>query len=384
MSVFGGIGIDLGTSNTVCSYMQNGVVVEINWNGTNPYLPSVVSYKTAGKPVVGNPNNSFLFSNTKRLIGKKEFKFYGDGDALLFGGETCYMDDGFLGVMISANNRIVTMRPREIARDILIHWRRKLVEGGVPVNKMGAVTIGVPANFGHYERTETLLAAKEAGFEKCYLLNEPTAAALEYCCRKNLPCGYYIVYDFGGGTFDVSLIEYKIDSNGKKTFRICCSKGYDHLGGADIDVILGQRIRKYTKAQINENPEGLFKNPPKIGKFSDSFIKKSVFKAKELKEFLSTEFSKVNRTEGNLEMDITDLYKSVPNLRFNDDDDDDPCISYSMSSDEFKQMIHSTIKETTELIKSLLDEYHLPNGESITIQDVNRIILVVSCGRIEY
>jgi molecular chaperone HscA len=186
------IGIDLGTTHSVVAYADNGTATILNIGDKGPLVPSVV--------------NGTL-SSFKRFMGE-------------------------VGKIFTTGHQ--TISPTEASAEIL-KFLKKRTEAllGKPVTK---AVITVPAYFSETARAATRDAARLAGLEVLRLINEPTAAALAYGLDRRTE-GLYLVYDFGGGTFDVTILKLH-----QGVFQVLSTAGDLHLGGDDIDQIIAERI----------------------------------------------------------------------------------------------------------------------------------------------
>ena len=232
------VGIDLGTSNTVVAHVDDGVARAITDDLTKELLiPSVCAFHPSGAVVVGreakerrlqDPKNT-VFS-TKRLIGRPwGSKEVGQARARL----PYELRQGKnSSVLVVSRNREYTLP--EISAFVL---RKAKAIADVALKKpVTRAVITCPANFDDLQRGATKLAGKLAGLEVLRVLNEPTAAALAYGYGKEGQ-ERILVYDFGGGTFDVTLLERKGD-----IFQVRATAGDSYLGGDDIDAVVANRI----------------------------------------------------------------------------------------------------------------------------------------------
>ena len=211
------IGIDLGTTNSVVSYMQadgNWKVIP-NPEGKNT-TPSVVAFKSSGEEVVGDAakrqavTNPDTISSVKRIMGTSE------------------------KVRVGCLNKEFT--PQEISAKILAHMKKYAEDHlGQTVHK---AVITVPAYFNDAERQATKDAGQIAGLEVVRIINEPTAAALAYGLKSDKE-EKVLVFDLGGGTFDVSILDI---ADG--TFEVISTSGDKHLGGDDWDEVVANYIIK--------------------------------------------------------------------------------------------------------------------------------------------
>ena len=226
------VGIDLGTTNSLIAFMEGEKPVVIPGEDGESLVPSVVAMTEDGV-VVGNAARGTLLSDAssavysaKRLMGRdiedirEELKLFpfqlAEG---LKPGEVLRLSVGGL-----------TLTPPEISAYVLMQLKKNAERFfGTPVKK---AVITVPAYFNDAQRQATKDAGRIAGLEVLRLVNEPTAAALAYGLDKNRD-GLIAVYDFGGGTFDISILKLR-----EGIFEVIATGGDTHLGGDDIDNLL--------------------------------------------------------------------------------------------------------------------------------------------------
>lgn len=275
------IGIDLGTTNTVVSMkeeMSKEYNVIENEEGDR-ITPSVVCFRD-DEVVTGKEAKNRIYSEpervvygSKRLIGRKK----GDKDVeslfknALFKIEYDKNENPIISIPNESSPGERTYRPEEISAQIIKKCidMVKLKTGKVP----DRCFITVPAYFNHPQRQATERAAQIAGISKVSIANEPTAAAIAYQHKKDLKKGTVLVFDFGGGTLDISIVE--VDGN---KFTVKAVAGDTSLGGEDIDALIVDEMIKRFK---EKNPE-LSQN---INKRSIAILKE---KCEEAKHFLSS------------------------------------------------------------------------------------------------
>src|ERR671938_1606398 len=222
------IGIDLGTTNSVVAVMEGGTpTVIINSEG-NRLTPSVVAFTKTGERLVGqlarrqavlNPENTIY--SAKRFIGRRYNEVQDEIKNVPF------------KVVPGPNNAVrfdiqdKQYAPEEISAMVL----RKLVDDAAKYlgEKVTDVVITVPAYFNDAQRTATRDAGKIAGLNVLRIINEPTAAALAYGLDKKAS-ETVLVFDLGGGTFDISVLTL-----GEGVFEVKATSGNNHLGGDDFD-----------------------------------------------------------------------------------------------------------------------------------------------------
>jgi len=228
------IGIDLGTTNSAMAVMQSGKPEIIANSEGNRTTPSVVAINKNGERLVGqvarrqqvtNPKNTIY--EVKRLIGRNFDDKEVQRDLKLMGYE----------IVKSGNSVKVKMGDKEYSPEeisAMILGKLKADAEGFLGDKVTEAVITVPAYFDDSQRQATKDAGKIAGLEVKRIINEPTAAALAYGLDKEGKADEKIaVYDLGGGTFDVSILEL-----GDGVFEVKSTNGDTHLGGADFDRVL--------------------------------------------------------------------------------------------------------------------------------------------------
>jgi molecular chaperone DnaK len=222
------IGIDLGTTNSCVSVMEaNGPVVIVNSEGKRT-TPSIVAYKDgeikvgdpAKRQAVANPQNT-IFS-AKRFIGSNYKEVSKEAEKMPYKVKKGKSDR----VIIEANDKEYS--PQEISATVLQNLK-KTAEAYLGTEVKKAV-ITVPAYFNDSQRQATKEAGEIAGLEVLRIINEPTAAALAYGLDKKDKDQKVAVYDLGGGTFDVSILEI-----GNGVFEVLSTNGDTHLGGDNFD-----------------------------------------------------------------------------------------------------------------------------------------------------
>jgi molecular chaperone DnaK len=228
------IGIDLGTTNSVVALMEGGSAkVLINSSG-NRTTPSVVAFTDKGERLVGtaakhqqvtNPKNT-VFS-IKRFMGRRHSEVSAEEKLIPY--EVTGGPEDF--VKVRARDKEYT--PQEISAFILQDLK-KVAEDylGEPVDR---AVITVPAYFNDSQRQATKDAGEIAGLKVERIINEPTAAALAYGAEKNRKNQKIAVFDLGGGTFDVTILEIGDDGDGGSIFDVLSTNGDTHLGGDDWD-----------------------------------------------------------------------------------------------------------------------------------------------------
>ena len=243
------IGIDLGTTNSCVSVMEGNTTRVIENSEGARTTPSIVAYQEDGEVLVGasakrqavtNPKNT-LYA-IKRLIGRKFTEKEVQKDIDLMPYKIVAADNGDAWVEVRGNK----ISAQQVSADILRKMKKTAEDYlGEPVTE---AVITVPAYFNDAQRQATKDAGRIAGLEVKRIINEPTAAALAFGLDKQEKGDRKIaVYDLGGGTFDVSIIEIA-DVDGEKQFEVLSTNGDTFLGGEDFD----QRIIDYIIAEFKK------------------------------------------------------------------------------------------------------------------------------------
>lgn len=335
------LGVDLGTTNSCVSIVEGGEPVIITNNEGKRTTPSVVGFtdkdRKIGDPAkrqaVTNPKNTVY--SIKRFIGKHFKNVSEEATRVPYTVED--NGNGVPVVDISGNK----YTPQEISAMVLQRMK-KIAEDylGCDVDK---AVITVPAYFGDAERNATIEAGKIAGLEVLRIINEPTAAALAYGLDKKDTDQKIIVYDLGGGTFDISVLEI-----GDGVFEVKSTDGDTHLGGDDFDnEIIDWMVQQFK----SEHSIDLSKDPM------------SLQRLKEAAEKAKIELSSSAQSEINLPY-IT-AKDGVP-LHF----------VQSLSKAKFESMISKHIDKTIACCKSALKNA----GASVT--DIDEVILVGGSTRV--
>ena len=235
------IGIDLGTTNSCVAIIENGVAKVIENSEGARTTPSIVAYAndeilvgaSAKRQAVTNPKNTIYAS--KRLIGRKFDEQAVQKDIDLMPYKIIKADNGDAWVQVNEDK----LAPPQISAEVL-RKMKKTAEDYLGTEVTQAV-ITVPAYFNDSQRQATKDAGKIAGLEVLRIINEPTAAALAYGVDKaDKKDSKVAVYDLGGGTFDISIIEIA-NVDGDKQIEVLSTNGDTFLGGEDFD----QRIMDY-------------------------------------------------------------------------------------------------------------------------------------------
>jgi molecular chaperone DnaK len=225
-------GIDLGTTNSAIASFSEGKLTLYNTDTAKQTLPSCVYFNKKGQIFVGDKalngykeESSHVLKNYKVYSSKKENKK--EGNSYIEFKRTMGTDETY-----ACPNLNRSFSSEELSAEVL-----KALKSFVKEEEILASVITVPAKFRQVQIDATLRAAKIAGFEYCELLQEQIAASLAYGIDPNQLTGHWLVFDFGGGTFDVALMTAE---NGE--IKVVDTEGDNHLGGKDIDLKIVDEI----------------------------------------------------------------------------------------------------------------------------------------------
>lgn len=244
------IGIDLGTTNSCVSIFEDGKTKVLENQEGGRTTPSIVAYTKDGEMLVGasakrqaitNPKETFFA--TKRLIGRK----FEDSEVKKALDSVPYTIKAHKNGDAWLESQGKTIPPAQISAAVLSKMK-KVAEDYLGYTVTDAV-ITVPAYFNDSQRQATKDAGKIAGLNVKRIINEPTAAALAFGVDKNIS-GKIAVYDLGGGTFDVSIIEI-VEMDGEKQFEVLATNGDTFLGGEDFDNAILDYITSEFKKENN-------------------------------------------------------------------------------------------------------------------------------------
>ncbi|HSI21191.1 MAG TPA: molecular chaperone DnaK [Verrucomicrobiae bacterium] len=335
------IGIDLGTTNSVVSVMEGGAAKVIpSAEGPNT-VPSVVAVKKDGERVVGvpakrqaatNPKNT-IFS-VKRFIGRK----YTDAETQEDKSRVPYEIKSGRNDLVEVVMGDKEYTPEEISAFTL--QKLKADAEAYLGEKVTDAVITVPAYFNDAQRQATKNAGKIAGLEVRQIINEPTAAAIAYGLEKKTN-EKVAVYDLGGGTFDVTVLELA-NHDGESTFEVLSTNGDTHLGGDDFDKVLMDHILAEFKAQEGVELTGQ----------ADA-----IQRIKEAAEKAKIELSSAQETEVNLPFITADA--SGPKH-----------LVLKVTRAKFEQLTESLVKRSMEPVKKALADAKLDP------KDIDEVILV--------
>ncbi len=338
------IGIDLGTTNSCVAIMEGGKARVIENAEGDRTTPSIVAYTKDGEVLVGasakrqavtNPHNTFFA--VKRLIGRK----FGDAEVQKDIGLVPYKivehDNGDAWVATSDGKKLA---PQEISAKVL-EKMKKTAEAFLGETVTEAV-ITVPAYFNDSQRQATKDAGKIAGLDVKRIINEPTAAALAYGLDKGDAKDRKIaVYDLGGGTFDVSIIEIA-NVDGEKQFEVLATNGDTFLGGEDFDKrVIDYLVEEFQKEQGID----LRKDPLALQRLKDAGERAKI------------ELSSSQQTDVNLPYITADA--SGPKH-----------LNIKLTRSKLEALVEDLVKKTIEPCKVAL------NDAGLRTSDIHEVILV--------
>jgi molecular chaperone DnaK len=252
------IGIDLGTTNSCVAIMEGGKPKVIENSEGDRTTPSIVAFTKDGEVLVGqsakrqavtNPANTVAAA--KRLIGRKFTDKVVEKDVSMVSYKIVKADNGDAWVEVQGKK----MAPPEVSARVLMKMKKTAEDYlGEPVTE---AVITVPAYFNDSQRQATKDAGRIAGLNVKRIINEPTAAALAYGLDKDGGDRKIAVYDLGGGTFDVSVIEIA-EVDGERQFEVLSTNGDTFLGGEDFDLrvinYLADEFKKESGIDVRKDP----------------------------------------------------------------------------------------------------------------------------------
>lgn len=336
------IGIDLGTTNS-CVAVMDGTQARVLENSEGDRTtPSIIAYAADGEILVGqpakrqaitNPKNTFFA--IKRLIGRR------------FQDEEVQRDKGIMPYQIvSADNGDAWLEvngqkvaPPQISAEVLKKMK-KTAEDFLGEAVTEAV-ITVPAYFNDAQRQATKDAGRIAGLDVKRIINEPTAAALAYGLDKGVGNRTIAVYDLGGGTFDISVIEID-EVDGEKTFEVLATNGDTHLGGEDFDT----RLINYLVDEFKKEQGFDLKNDPM-----------AMQRLKDAAEKAKIELSSAQQTDVNLPYITADA--SGPKH-----------MNIKVTRAKLESLVEDLVKRSIEPVKVALQD------AGLSVSDINDVILV--------
>ncbi|MEZ7204345.1 molecular chaperone DnaK [Pseudoalteromonas sp. DY56-GL79] len=336
------IGIDLGTTNSCVAVLDGDKPRVIENAEGDRTTPSVIAFTDDGETLVGQPAKRQAVTNPKntlyaikRLIGRRFEDEEVQRDLSIMPFNIVKADNGDAWVEVRGEKRAAPQISAEVLKKM-----KKTAEDflGEPVTE---AVITVPAYFNDSQRQATKDAGRIAGLEVKRIINEPTAAALAYGMDKKQGDNVVAVYDLGGGTFDISIIEID-EVEGEHTFEVLATNGDTHLGGEDFD----NRVINYLVAE--------FKKDQGIDLKTDPLAMQRV---KEAAEKAKIELSSAQQTEVNLPYVTADA--TGPKH-----------MNVKLTRAKLESLVEDLVAQSIEPLKRALADADL------SVSDVNDIILV--------
>ncbi|MCT6700191.1 molecular chaperone DnaK [Rheinheimera sp. 4Y26] len=336
------IGIDLGTTNSCVAILDGDQprVIE-NAEGTRT-TPSIIAYAEDGEVLVGQPAKRQAVTNPKntlfaikRLIGRRFEDAEVQRDIKIMPYQIVKADNGDAWVEVKGKK----LAAPQISAEVLKKMKKTAEDYlGEPVTE---AVITVPAYFNDAQRQATKDAGRIAGLEVKRIINEPTAAALAYGMDKKKGDTKVAVYDLGGGTFDISIIEID-DVDGEQTFEVLSTNGDTHLGGEDFD----SRVINYLVDEFKKEQGIDLRNDPL-----------AMQRLKEAGEKAKIELSSASQTEVNLPYITADA--TGPKH-----------LNIKVTRAKLESLVEDLIQRTIEPLKQALKD------AGLSVSDINDIILV--------
>ena len=337
------IGIDLGTTNSCVAVMDGAQPRVLENSEGDRTTPSVIAYTADGETLVGqpakrqaitNPENTFFA--IKRLIGRRFQDEEVQRDKTVMPFKIIGADNGDAWLETSTGQK---MAPPQISADVLKKMKKTAEDFlGEPVTE---AVITVPAYFNDAQRQATKDAGRIAGLEVKRIINEPTAAALAYGLDKGQGNRVVAVYDLGGGTFDISIIEID-EVDGEKTFEVLATNGDTHLGGEDFDnLMINYLVDEFKKEQGVD-----LRNDPM-----------AMQRLKEAAEKAKIELSSAQQTDVNLPYITADA--TGPKH-----------MNIKVTRAKLESLVEALVKRSIEPVKVALQD------AGLSVSDINDVILV--------
>lgn len=336
------IGIDLGTTNSCVARMEGGKPVVIENSEGNRTTPSIVAYTEDGEILVGQSAKRQAVTNpestlyaVKRLIGRRFDDAIVQKDIEMVPYKIVKAENGDAWVRVKNEDKA----PPQISAEVL-RKMKKTAEDYLGREVTEAV-ITVPAYFNDSQRQATKDAGRIAGLEVKRIINEPTAAALAYGMDKRRGDSIVAVYDLGGGTFDISIIEIA-EVDGEHQFEVLATNGDTFLGGEDFDLALIE----YLSSE--------FKKDTGVDLHNDAF---ALQRLKEAAEKAKIELSSAQQTDVNLPYITADA--SGPKH-----------LNIKLTRAKLESLVEKLVQRTVEPCKIALKD------AGLTVSQINDVILV--------
>lgn len=327
-------GIDLGTTNSAIAKMENGKPMIVT-TGRADIIASCVSIQQGGRFLVGNDRAKANFEQEKQ----KELR-----DGTKPNTFTEFKREMANPFTYKSTNLGRDISPEELSAEVL-----KTLKSFVTTEKLNSIVITVPAKFNIAQKQATINAGKLAGFDLVVLLEEPVAACLAYNMEAHQKKGTWLVFDFGGGTFDAALV--KKDDDGM--MKIVDTGGDNELGGKDLDLAI---VDKLIIPFLKENYS------------LSSYLNDK--KKSDLLRFVMKRFAEDAKIELTFQ-ENTDLLKTYPgDIDLKDDEGKDLCLNIDFTQDILHTILESIHQRAIDLALKVLEKNNLHK------KDLDAIILV--------
>nr|ELR5201538.1 molecular chaperone DnaK [Providencia rettgeri] len=336
------IGIDLGTTNS-CVAIMDGTIARVLENSEGDRTtPSIIAYTQDGEILVGQPAKRQAVTNPentlfaiKRLIGRRFQDEEVQRDVSIMPYKIIAADNGDAWLDVKGQK----MAPPQVSAEVLKKMKKTAEDYlGEPVTE---AVITVPAYFNDAQRQATKDAGRIAGLEVKRIINEPTAAALAYGLDREVGNRTIAVYDLGGGTFDLSIIEID-EVDGEKTYEVLATNGDTHLGGEDFDT----RLINYLVEEFKKEQGVDLRNDP----LAMQRLKESAEKAK-------IELSSAQQTDVNLPYITADA--TGPKH-----------MNIKVTRAKLESLVEDLVKRSMEPVKVALQD------AGLSVSEINDVILV--------
>ncbi|MBE2896389.1 molecular chaperone DnaK [Pasteurellaceae bacterium HPA106] len=337
------IGIDLGTTNSCVAVMDGDKVRVIENAEGDRTTPSIIAYTQDNETLVGQPAKRQAVTNPKntvfaikRLIGRRFEDEEVQRDVSIMPFSIVKADNGDAWVQVKDTEKLA---PPQVSAEVLKKMK-KTAEDFLG-EKVTEAVITVPAYFNDAQRQATKDAGRIAGLEVKRIINEPTAAALAYGLDKNKGNHTIAVYDLGGGTFDLSIIEID-DVDGEKTFEVLATNGDTHLGGEDFD----NRVINYLVDEFKKEQSIDLRNDPL-----------AMQRLKEAAEKAKIELSSAQQTDVNLPYITADA--TGPKH-----------LNIKLTRAKLESLVEDLVQRSLDPVRTALKDADL------SVSDINDVILV--------
>ena len=336
------IGIDLGTTNSCVAIMDGASARVLENSEGDRTTPSIIAYTQDGEILVGQPAKRQAVTNPqntlfaiKRLIGRRFEDEEVQRDVSIMPYKIIAADNGDAWLDVKGQK----MAPPQVSAEVLKKMKKTAEDYlGEPVTE---AVITVPAYFNDAQRQATKDAGRIAGLDVKRIINEPTAAALAYGLDREVGNRTIAVYDLGGGTFDISIIEID-DVDGEKTYEVLATNGDTHLGGEDFD----NRLINYLVDEFKKEQGFDLRNDPL-----------AMQRLKEAAEKAKIELSSAQQTDVNLPYITADA--SGPKH-----------MNIKVTRAKLESLVEDLVKRSMEPVKVALQD------AGLNVNDINDVILV--------